>query len=297
MGYTNISAKVPVLKNGVHIMTCDFGPRTYTYNGKKVSDNHKGVDLIGKGHATDYVIAFADGTVTIAKFSSSAGYYVQINHGNGVYTRYMHMKANSLTVKVGQKVSKGQVLGYMGSTGQSTGAHLHFDVCVNGAYVDPKPYLAGEKKIGSTASASSGKPNVIYQVYAGGKWWGEITNYNDVNTNGYAGVFGKEISGIRVRLSNGKTVTVISHMKGKGTGDWLSPITKWDNTSNGYSGIKGKPTDCIAMKADGVTLKYRVHTKNGKWLSWITAYNLADSVKGMAGIYGKSIDAVQICVV
>lgn len=298
MGYTNISAKVPVLKNGVHIMTCDFGPRTYKINGKTVSDNHKGVDLIGKGYATDYIIAAADGTVTIAKYSSSAGYYVQINHGNGVYTRYMHMKANTMTVKVGQKVSKGQVLGYMGSTGNSTGAHLHFDICINGSYVDPKPYLDGTKKIrASNSSPAKIKPSVIYQVYAGGKWWGEITDYNEKNSNGYAGVFGKEISGLRVRLSNGKTVTVCSHTKGKGTGDWLAEITMWDNTSNGYSGIKGKPIDCIAMKADGVTLKYRVHTKNGKWLSWITTYNLADSIKGMAGIYGKSIDAIQISVI
>lgn len=295
MGYTNISAKVPVLKNGVHIMTCDFGPRTYTLNGKKVSDNHKGVDLIGKGNACDYVIAAADGTVTIAKYSSSAGYYVQLNHGNGVYTRYLHMKANSLTVKVGQKVTKGTVLGYMGSTGQSTGAHLHFDITVNGQYVDPKPYLAGTKAIiAASSSASTNNLDVIYQVYAGGKWWPEVTNYNEINSNGYAGVYGKEISGIRVRLSNGATVTVSSHTQGKGTGDWLPPVTKWDDTSNGYSGVKGKPIDGIAMKASGATLKYRVHTKNGKWLPWVTKYNLTDSTNGFAGIYGKSIDAVQI---
>lgn len=293
MGYTNISAKVPVLKNGVHIMTSDFGNRTITVNGKTTTGMHKGVDLIGKGYACDYIIAAADGTVTIAQYSSSAGYYVQINHGNGVYTRYLHMKANSLTVKVGQKVSKGQVLGYMGSTGQSTGAHLHFDICINGTYVDPKPYLAGTKEIIPTTT----KPSVIYQVYAGGKWWGEITDYNTVNSNGYAGVLGKEISGIRVRLSNGATVTVCSHINGKGTGDWLSPITKWDDTSNGYSGWKGKPTDCIAMKAEGFTLKYRVHTKGGKWLGWITKYDLHDMANGMAGIFGKSIDAVQIAVV
>lgn len=148
-----------------------------------------------------------------------------------------------------------------------------------------------------TVSTPAKKPDVIYQVYAGGKWWNTITNYNTVDSNGYAGVFGMEISGIRVKLSNGKTVTVRSHISGKGRTDWLSAVTKWDNTSNGYSGWKGKPTDCIAMKADGYTLKYRVHVKGGGWLGWITKYNINDYENGLAGTYGKPIDAVQITVV
>ena len=141
------------------------------------------------------------------------------------------------------------------------------------------------------------KPDVIYQVYADGKWWGEIKNFNETSSNGYAGVFGKEISGIRVKLSNGKTVTVRSHISGKSKTDWLSAITKWDDTSNGYSGWKGKPTDCIAMKAEGCTLRYRVHVKGGKWLGWISKYNITDYANGLAGAYGKPIDAVQISVV
>lgn len=141
------------------------------------------------------------------------------------------------------------------------------------------------------------KPDVIYQVYANGRWYDEITNYNEVNSNGYAGVFGKEISGIRVKLSNGKTVTVASHISGNANNNWLSAVTKWDNTSNGYSGWKGKPTDCIAVKADGHTLKYRVHVKGGNWLDWVSKYDINDAKNGVAGIYGKPIDAVQIGVV
>ncbi len=141
------------------------------------------------------------------------------------------------------------------------------------------------------------KPDVIYQVYAGGKWWGEIKNYNEVNSSGYAGVLGKEISGIRVKLSNGKKVTVMSHVSGNARNNWLSPVTKWDNTGNGYSGWKGKPTDCIAMKADGHTLKYRVHVKGGNWLGWVSKCDIKDYNSGLAGAYGKPIDAVQIMVV
>lgn len=141
------------------------------------------------------------------------------------------------------------------------------------------------------------KPDVIYQVYAGGKWWGEIKNYNTTNSNGYAGVFGKEISGLRVKLSNGKTVTVRSHISGKSKTDWLAAVTKWDSTSEGYSGWKGKPTDCVAMKASGCTLKYRVHVKGGNWLSWVSKYDIKDYDKGLAGAYGKPIDAIQIQVI
>lgn len=141
------------------------------------------------------------------------------------------------------------------------------------------------------------KPDVVYQVYTGGRWLSEITNYNEKDSNGYAGIFGKEISGLRIRLSNGNVVTVRSHLKGKSKSDWLSPITKWDDGSLGYSGWKNKPTDCVAMEAEGVTLKYRVHVKGGKWLGWITKYDIKDSVNGMAGIYGKAIDAIQIVVV
>lgn len=141
------------------------------------------------------------------------------------------------------------------------------------------------------------KPDVIYQVYANGKWLPTVTNFNEVNSNGYAGIFGKEISGIRVKLSNGKTVTVRSHICGKNKADWLTPVTKWNITSNGYSGWKGKPTDCIAMMADGHKLKYRVHIKDSIWLNWVDGYNIADYRNGLAGIYGSPIDAVQIVVV
>ena len=135
--------KNPVLKKGNHKITSPFGMRTIS--GRK--QMHNGVDFVGKNSTLDYIIAAADGTVTISKYSDSAGEYVQIDHGNKVYTRYLHMKKGSRKVKVGAKVKKGTVLGYMGSTGNSTGAHLHFDININGEYADPIPYLDGIKPI------------------------------------------------------------------------------------------------------------------------------------------------------
>jgi len=146
---TKLEVKRNVLKKGYHYITSDFGKkRTYTNTkGITVTDKHKGVDFISNGDGYDYILAFEAGTVVTAKYLSDTGYFVKINHGNGVYTRYMHMKKDSITVKVGQKVSRGQAIGYMGATGNVTGRHLHFDISINGTYVDPKPYLTLTKAL------------------------------------------------------------------------------------------------------------------------------------------------------
>ncbi len=135
-------------------------------------------------------------------------------------------------------------------------------------------------------------PQVIYRVYADGKWQEEVSGDGSC-----AGLVGKEISGIQVRLSTCNKVTIRSHISGRGELNWLSAVSKWDDTSEGYSGWKGKPTDCIALKAEGHQLRYRVHIKDGDWLPWVTGYSILDYHNGFAGVYGKLIDAVQITVV
>lgn len=139
--------------------------------------------------------------------------------------------------------------------------------------------------------------DVTYRVYVDGRWLPSITGYNNVNGNGYAGIYGKSISGIQAKMTNGKSVTICSHLNGNASTNWLPPVTKWDNTDNGYSGVKGKPIDCVAMKADEYKLRYRVHVKGGKWLPWVPNYDITDYDNGLAGIYGKTIDAIQITVV
>ena len=78
--------------------------------------------------------------MTIASYSNSAGYYVTINHGDGFSSIYMHM--TNYVVSSGQKVNQGQTIGYVGSTGISTGNHLHFGIAQNGAYVNPCSYVS-----------------------------------------------------------------------------------------------------------------------------------------------------------
>ena len=98
---------------------------------------HKGLDLAAAEGTPTY--AAAAGTVIIAGWSSSAGNWVVIDHGNGLVTKYMHHSA--LAVSAGQTVARGQQIGYVGNTGNSFGAHLHFQVELNGTAVNPQNYL------------------------------------------------------------------------------------------------------------------------------------------------------------
>ena len=116
-------------------VTSEFGKRNSPTAG--ASTYHKGIDI---GASTGTAIyAAASGTVTEAGYSSSRGNYVVIYHSNGVSTAYMHCSA--LYVSSGDKVSQGQTIAAVGSTGISTGPHLHFSVIEDGTYVNPRNYV------------------------------------------------------------------------------------------------------------------------------------------------------------
>ena len=107
--------------------------------GARWGRSHKGLD-IGAPKGTP-IKAVASGTVTVAQYGYSGGYgnYVMISHGNGIQTLYGH--CNSLNVSVGQSVSQGQVIAYVGNTGNSYGNHLHLEIRVNGVAQNPQNYL------------------------------------------------------------------------------------------------------------------------------------------------------------
>lgn len=104
---------------------------------------HGAIDLASSnGSAGGRPVVAADaGTVIKAGWDGSHGYRVMIDHGGGLVTSYSHMQKGSISVKVGQRVQRGQTIGRVGSTGNSTGNHLHFEVHRNGKKVNPKPYL------------------------------------------------------------------------------------------------------------------------------------------------------------
>lgn len=117
-------------------ITSDYGNRESPTAG--ASSNHKGID-IGAPYGSD-IVAAADGEVIFAGYSNGGGNYVMIDHGGSLYTVYMH--ASSLCVSKGDKVTRGQIVAKVGSTGISTGNHLHFGVSLNGGYVSPWNYLS-----------------------------------------------------------------------------------------------------------------------------------------------------------
>lgn len=129
---------VPYTRN----ITSYYGPRTFD-NG--YSDYHTGIDFAASGCYGAAIVAANAGTVTFTKttYVPGKGYgkYLIVDHGGGKSTLYGH--CSSIAVKTGDIVSKGQTIAYIGSTGFSTGPHLHFEIRINGKHVNPLPYLTG----------------------------------------------------------------------------------------------------------------------------------------------------------
>lgn len=113
----------------------DYGNRIHPTLG--IEKFHNGLDMAAPGGSP--ILAAASGKVVAADYSSSMGNYIMLSHGDGIYTIYMH--ASALYVSKGDSVSQGQKIAAVGTTGRSTGNHLHFSVRVNGNYVNPWGYL------------------------------------------------------------------------------------------------------------------------------------------------------------
>ena len=118
-----------------YVITSPYGMREHPVYGYEKF--HYGVDMAAPEGTPIY--AAASGTVSVASFESSCGNYVMISHSGGFATSYLHM--THYIVSVGQYVTQGQVIGYVGSTGLSTGPHLHFAMYLNGSFVNPMDYL------------------------------------------------------------------------------------------------------------------------------------------------------------
>ena len=138
-----------VLKSGSHRITQAY------------HSGHKANDLVKYHSELDYIIAHSDGVVvgyrnnytTTDKNGNSYGNYVKIKHDNNYYTLYAHMKYQSVTVKTGDRVKQGQVIGYMGNTGHSFGAHLHFEVYRGNELINPTTYLTKDLPIENKESS------------------------------------------------------------------------------------------------------------------------------------------------
>lgn len=116
-------------------LTSSFGMRTHPVLGGR--RQHHGIDLAAPSGTPVY--ATADGIVSRADWYSSYGLYISVEHGASMQTRYAHL--SRLAVAAGDSVKKGDLIGYVGSTGRSTGPHLHYEVRVEGLAVNPIPYM------------------------------------------------------------------------------------------------------------------------------------------------------------
>ena len=126
----------PVGANWREKVTSEFGYRKDPFTGK--TKGHSGMDIAVPTGTS--VRAALPGTVTVSKYNAGGyGYYVMIDHGGGLVTLYGH--CSKLLATVGQTVLAGDVIALSGSTGRSTGPHLHFEVRVNGERTNPRPYL------------------------------------------------------------------------------------------------------------------------------------------------------------
>ena len=153
-----------------HLTTANIDRRTSSPWGPRWGGHHEGIDLIG-ARIGDPVRAFADGIVVTSRFDNAAGNFVRLDHGQNVHTRYLHL--NSLSVVAGQRVKKGDIIGTYGSTGQSTGPHLHFEVRrggMPGVAEDPLPYLKGQPLHGPMFTVN-GKPTMVPVKLASGRTW------------------------------------------------------------------------------------------------------------------------------
>lgn len=230
-----MSRKARVLQRGV----CEV---TQEYKGQA----HRGIDIVKEGYQLDNIVAHSDGTVvqvinncnvTTPSDPTNPGNMVKINHDNGYATRYLHLAYGTIKVKVGDRVSKGQVIGYMGNTGNSFGGHLHFEVMKNNVQIDPTNYLDNDLPSGQVCD----HVNVYYRVKTEKHGWlPEVKNLTD-----YAGWENSPITGLAIRVDKG-SIKYRVHLKGKG---WLSYVTGYDinDIINGFAGNGKEIIDAVEV--------------------------------------------------
>lgn len=163
-------------------ITSRFGKRTL--NGKTAQ--HNGIDLVARaadgGSRTDYITAHSSGIVDGVGYDTSAGNWIRIKVTDKVFMSYFHLREMSKLQK-GANVKQGDIVGYMGSTGNSTGAHLHFGIKDNGQWINPEPYL--DKDYIQEPVVTKKSNEEIAQEVINGLWGNGQERKNNLTAAGY----------------------------------------------------------------------------------------------------------------
>lgn len=279
-----MSIRARVLKHGV----CEV---TQEYKGSA----HNGIDIVKEGYQLDNIVAHSDGVVVqvidncngnTPNNSNNPGNMVKIDHNNGYFTRYLHLAYGTVKVKVGDRVKKGQVIGYMGNTGYSFGGHLHFEVWNGNNRINPTEYL--DKDL---PAITNNGVNVYYKVKTQKHGWlPEVKNSED-----YAGWEDSPIIAFAVRVDKG-SIKYRAHIKG---GNWLPYVTGYDvnNFENGYAGDDRvidaveiyyyTPNDIRPFKR----AKYKVNNYD-----WQYDDEKTNNQDGYAGVFGVTATKLQVTI-
>ena len=223
-------------------ITSPFGPRVI--NG--VSSNHGGVDISGGSACySNVIIAAKSGTVTSSndtcptvgsygnKCGGGYGNYVIIDHGDGTSTVYAHMSSDSVVVKVGDTVKQGQKIGIMGSSGSSTGCHLHFEVRLDGTKVNPLNYINAENTRPSNFAVSNIDGGIIVV--------GDNGDYSNSSRNKSVVCKSLKASG----FSDNATIGILTNMQRESASTFSPEIVEFGSGYN-FSNIYSAPASVAA---------------------------------------------------
>lgn len=277
-----MAIRTRVLESGLCEITQDY------------REGHGGIDLVREGYRLDNITAHSDGTVVqVIKNNNvntpsdptNPGNMVRIDHGNGFQTRYLHLAYGTVNVNVGDKVKRGQILGFMGNTGNAFGAHLHFEVLKDGNRINPTEYLDKD-------FPRSNNVNVYYRVKTiKHGWLPEVKNLDD-----YAGWENSPITDVAIRVDRG-SIRYRVHVKG---GNWLPYVTGYDinNSSTGYAG-NGKVIDAVEVyyyTPDDIRPYKRAKYKVNEY-PWQYDNEKDTRQDGYAGVFGVNATKLQIEIV
>lgn len=252
------------------------------------SATHRGVDLVKAPSQTCAVTAHGGGVVVACQTgkgrnvaavgTASYGNYVKIDHQNGYQTLYAHLANTPL--RVGDRVCAGQQIGYMGNTGRSFGAHLHFEVRCGDTRIDPTPFLNAELP-----------PFIAYRGYTD-RWLAEVRGCHD-GSDGFAGIRAKPLSALAVQAA--VSVRYRVHLKDRAR--WLPWVTAYNlsDPRDGYAGNTGEVIDAVQIQTTDTQyeVQYRTSSVGGGWHGWCVG--LTDVTgDGYAGVFGKAVDRVQM---